>query len=78
MAWNEETWLTAPKTKFEFFDDFERQKHVQSNGPMHKAVPVSEKRDFLEKFKGAVSRVFSFHATYICRECERVNCKIGL
>ena len=38
MAWNKETRLTAPKTKFEFFDDFERQKHALSNGPMHKAV----------------------------------------
>ena len=26
--------------------------------------PVSEKRDFLEKLKGAVSRVSSFHAKY--------------
>ena len=26
--------------------------------------PVSEKRDFLEKLQGAVSRVSSFHATY--------------
>ena len=26
--------------------------------------PVSEKRDFLEKLKGSVSRVCSFHATY--------------
>ena len=34
VAWNEETRLTAPKTKFEFFDDFERQKHALSNGPM--------------------------------------------
>ena len=38
VAWNEETRLTAPKTKFEFFHDFERQKHALSNGPMHKAV----------------------------------------
>ena len=38
VAWNEETRLRAPKTKFEFFDDFERQKHALSNGPMHKAV----------------------------------------
>ena len=38
VAWNKETRLTALKTKFEFFDDFERQKHALSNGPMHKAV----------------------------------------
>ena len=38
MVWNEETRLAAPKTKFEFFDDFERQKHALSNGLMHKAV----------------------------------------
>ena len=38
MAWNEETRPTAPKTKFELFDDFERQKLALSNGPMNKAV----------------------------------------
>ena len=32
------TRLRAPKMKFKFFDDFERQKHALSNGPMHKAV----------------------------------------
>ena len=53
MAWNEETRLTAPKTKFEFFDDFERQKHALSNGPMHKAVrlKVTESIYFLTVIK---------------------------
>ena len=28
VAWNEGTRLQVPKTKYEFFDDFERQKHA--------------------------------------------------
>ena len=35
--------------------------------------PVSEKRDFLEKLEGAVSRVSFFHATYFIYSNEKIN-----
>ena len=55
MAWNEETRLTVPKTKFEFSDDFEKHKHALSNGPMHKAMRSSDRN--LTHF---ISRLFLF------------------
>ena len=78
MAWNEETRLTAPKTKFEFFDDFERHKNALSNGHMPKAVRskvskfVGKKKpeiEFEKSLENESEKVILYKWTGICERC---------